>query len=637
MGSTGLAVASDDAFSLEQISGYQLGDKIGEGGMATVYKGLQLSLKRPVAIKVLLTSLGENPFLREHFDQESLIIARLNNPHIIHVIDRGITQNGMPYFVMEYIEGTDLQVAIRAGDLDYNRKLDLIIQVCKALSYAHRNGVVHRDIKPSNVLIDRDGNARVLDFGIAQLFEETSHDKTKTRPALIMGTLPYMSPEQRNAIDKITSQSDLYSLGALIYELFTGCKPLGSFRRPSEINAKVPLPLEGVIMSCLEPDPTNRPSSADEIKDILLKLLRGAHLDSDQKTRASQGISSVKEKFALLDVIKEDKYGAVYLYEDKRDHDLLVIKKKPKTNSGLTEAKLLTTFKHKNIVNILGASKDSLSFIIVMEYLSGGNLKDRLIQPLPLGEVLYMVREICDGLAYAHKNQIIHGNLRPSNILFTESGQIKIADFGLDEHYVYNEKSNNWYRNNSETKSPYTDIYSMGVVFYQMLTGVLPEWKRNKLVSNKYFKGLEEDIQKLVIRMLGYGKDDFDIGLEDIMTSLDGFMETYDTTVVQKVFPEVGGSEVKSGDRESSKGFNLLRIIFLFFITNIIFAAAFAGYLVFTGELQIDMDSFQDYWEKAKDLWRNPQDFWGKAQIFLERVQAAGKQFMEYLHRRLNL
>ena len=156
--------------AVESFPGYKLIKKIGEGGTAVVYKGVQASLNRPVAIKVLSKKIENHPFLLERFNHESLIIARLNHPHVIHVIDRGTTPNGLPYFIMEYVDGVDLQAAIRVGRLDFNRKLDLVIQVCKAPSYAHRNGVIHRDIKPSNVLIDGDGNARVADFGIAQLF-----------------------------------------------------------------------------------------------------------------------------------------------------------------------------------------------------------------------------------------------------------------------------------------------------------------------------------------------------------------------------------------------------------------------------------------------------------------------------------
>ncbi|MEI6127769.1 MAG: serine/threonine-protein kinase, partial [Pseudomonadota bacterium] len=277
--------------------------KIGEEGMATVYKGLQISLNRPVAVKVLSKNVAARAGILERFKKESLIIARLNNPYIIHVIDRGITPEGMPYFVMEYIEGTDLARAIQGGSLDFNRKLELMVQICKAVAYAHKNGVIHRDIKPGNVLIDADGNARMLDFGIAQFYDEDEGDAGHTRPGVIMGTLPYMSPEQMASADNVTMLSDLYSLGVLMYELFTGVKPVGRFKLPGEIDRTIPRPLEEIIMTCMDQEPINRPASGDDIKDRLLKLLQGAHLATAQRERATQGITTnIENKFALLDV-----------------------------------------------------------------------------------------------------------------------------------------------------------------------------------------------------------------------------------------------------------------------------------------------------------------------------------------------
>jgi len=453
---------------MEQIPGYRLIDRIGEGGMATVYKGLQLSLNRPVAIKILQKKLADHSTVLERFKRESLIIARLNNPNIIHVIDRGITEEGMPYFVMEYVEGIDLEYAMKAGDLDFNRKVDLVIQICKALSYAHKNGVIHRDIKPSNVLIDGEGNVQVLDFGIAQFYKNENKDFQRTLVGSIMGTPDYMSPEQQYSADKVTNLSDLYSLGVITYELFTGARPIGRFKLPCEIDSNIPEPLQDIIISCLEPDPADRPASADDIKDRLLKLLRGAHLKIDQKNRASQGIYDIKEKFALLDVIKEEHHGAVYLYEDRAHKNLMVIKKRPHKTSGFMEAKLLSSLRHKNIANILGTSKNDKAFIVVMEYLSGGSLKDRLVQSYKMDKFLILGRQICEGLSFAHRNKVIHGDLRPSNILFTNAGLAKITDFGLGEHYVPPLGKVNWYNPTGEPKSVKCDILAAGVIFYQI-------------------------------------------------------------------------------------------------------------------------------------------------------------------------
>ncbi len=512
---------------MQNISGYEVIEKIGEGGMGSVYRGRQVSLDRLVAIKVLSEKLTHCDDVLERFNRESRIIAHLNHPNIIHVIDRGITPEGKPYFVMEHVEGTDLAREIKAGSLKTSQKLDLIIQLCKALSYAHKNGVIHRDIKPDNVLIDANGNARVLDFGIAKLSDNGGRHNQHTQTDVVMGTLEYMSPEQQAATHSVTTASDLYSLGALMYELFTGVKPLGRFRPPSKIDPTIAPPLEEVILRCLEPNPEDRFASADEIKNCLLQVLQGAHLPSSQKQRAKVGLSEIEDKFALLDVIKEDGYGSVYLYQDKVDHRLLVIKKRINSCAGLGEAKVLTNLKHKNVINILGASGDERLFIIVMEYVSGGCLKDRLIRPVPWVDALRMAREICSGLSFTHRNRIVHGNLRPSNILLTESGEIKITDFGLDEHYASGEGGSNWYNPDGQPSSIRTDIFGAGAIFYQMLTGLPPMWKDDQIVAHDDFKRLPIELRETITRMLSRGQEAQYASFDQVIVEIDGILAVY--------------------------------------------------------------------------------------------------------------
>jgi len=583
---------------MEQISGYKLINKIGEGGMAIVYRGLQVSLDRPVAIKILQKKLADQPTVLERFNRESFIIARLHNPNIIHIIDRGITSDGMPYFVMEYVEGTDLDHAIKAGNLDFSRKVDLVIQICKALSYAHKNGVIHRDIKPSNVLIDREGNVHVLDFGIAQFYENEDIDSRHTRVGTIMGTPDFMSPEQRTSASEVTALSDLYSLGVVMYELFTGARPIGRFALPSEIVPDIPQPIQDLIMSCLETDPADRPDSADEIKDQLLKLLRGAHLKADQKDRASQDISNIREKFALLDVIKEASQGSVYLYEDRSNNKLMVIKKRPRKSSGYEAAKRLTSLRHGNLADILGTSKNKNAFIVVMEYLSGGSLKDRLVQPYGMDEFLTLAKQICEGLAFAHSNNVIHGNLRPSNILFTNTGVVKITDFGLDEHYAPPEGTINWYNPAFEPKSIRADILAAGVIFYQMLTGSEPEWGDNSLSLSPTFDSAPIELQAMLIRMFSTDNKKRYTSFNEIIPEIVDIHVSDDTKaedpdVDLTVLEEDEEPESPSPEPVRPSVLRLLQVIFL--IMFLIFTALV--YLTYTGAIY-------DYIAVLTDLWK---------------------------------
>jgi len=506
------------------LGNYEIQDKIGQGGMCTVYRGRQLSLDRLVAIKILNEKLTDVEDVLARFNRESLIIARLNHPNVIHVIDRGVTDDGMPYFVMEYVEGIDLAQAIKENLLDANRKLDLAIQVCRALSYAHKNGVIHRDVKPGNILIDHEGNVRVLDFGIAKFYDEGAASRPLTRADLVMGTLAYMSPEQQDGLDHVTQASDLYSLGVILYEMFTGEKPAGHFRPPSHFSPEVSPELEQVILKCLEPDPARRFSSADEIKDRLLTLLQGAHLQTAQRERARRVFANVQDKFALLDVIEENAHGAVYLYQDRLEHRLLVIKKIEGSAAGLSEARLLTALKHQHIVDILGASGDQHRFITVMEYLSGGSLKDRLLQPIPWGAALRTARGICDALLFAHNNRIVHGNLRPSNVLFTDRDVPKVTDFGFDEREPVAGERSDRYNLWGETKSPAADVFAAGTILHQMLTGALPDWEGFTLKPEAYLRHLPERLRELVRRMLAHDPRERPVGFAPVLAEIDALL-----------------------------------------------------------------------------------------------------------------
>jgi len=590
-----ILVPGQNTETMRKLSGYEIIEKIGKGGMGTVFRGRQVSLDRPVAIKVLSKKLTDCPEVLDRFRRESQIIARLNHPNIIHVIDRGVTPVGMPYFVMDYVEGTDLAQKIKADGLSVNRKLELSIQVCKALSYAHKNGVIHRDIKPANVLIDNDGNALVLDFGIAKISGNGGSSTSETQPEVVMGTIEYMSPEQRSASRSVTAASDLYSLGAMMYELFTGVKPIGRLRLPTDIDPTIPKTLEEIILRCLELNPEDRFDSADEVKDGLLQVLQGAHLPNAQKERAKTGLPGSENKFALLDVIKEDDFGGVYLYQDKVDQRLLVIKKRTKTDAGLGEAKILTNLKHENIVNILGASGDKRLFIIVMEYLSGGSLKDRLVRPHPWVDALKIARQVASGLSFAHRNRIVHGNLRPSNILLTETGEVRIADFGLDEHYG-SEDGKNWYNLCSEAKSPGADIFASGVIFYQMLTGQPPVWKDQSLVPHNCFNLLPVTLQKTVARMISCETESRYKSFDEVIVEIDGLLAAYEERK-KRIKARQDQRNAATPAPMAHQGQTGWRLVQTLLVLGLLFVTAFV-YLQHAGQIGVYADAIPAVWDR---------------------------------------
>ena len=430
------------------------------------------------------------------------------------------------------MRGLNLADAIHTNCYDFNEKVDIIVQLCKGVAYAHKLDVIHRDLKPANVIIDQEGFARLLDFGIASFFEkepDTSSDDAR----LILGTEAYMAPEQHDGVIHTTKQSDIYSLGIVMFELFTGCLPGASPRAELAADSNMPQALSDIILRCIERNPQNRPSSVEDVKTQLLLAMQGQHIAEEQASRAGEGMASVASKFGLLDVMRENKFGAVYLYEDKISHSLLVIKKQSQSSKGYKEAKLLCSLKNPSLVNILGASKNEKAFIVVMEYVSGGSLQDRLIQPLAFQTFLSIAIQMAKGVSFAHKNRICHGNLRPSNVLLTSDLQVKLSDFGLDEHYRVKSEDRNWYRDDRGARDELGDVFSMGAIFYHCLSGMPPTFKDGQLTRSKYFLALPEELRVLVERMLDGNPDRRPQSAEAVVSELLPFLEEEKTVVKQ--------------------------------------------------------------------------------------------------------
>ena len=199
---------------------YRLDEKIGSGGMSSVYRAFDPTLERWVAIKLMHRDISHDPDQLERFRREARAVARLNHPHIVTVIDAG-EDDGAPYIVFEYVEGETLKERIRRlGRLPVSEAVAYAIEIGRALECAHANKLVHRDVKPQNVLIDPDGRAKVTDFGIALSLESDGLTKT----GRVLGTTDYVSPEQAMGKD-VDARSDIYSLGILLYEMLTGHPP----------------------------------------------------------------------------------------------------------------------------------------------------------------------------------------------------------------------------------------------------------------------------------------------------------------------------------------------------------------------------------------------------------------------------
>ncbi len=262
---------------------YQVQDKIGTGGMATVFRGHDEVLGRTVAIKTMLPQYATDPSFAARFKQEAQAAAALQSPYIVSVYDWGKDADTY-YIVMEYLRGTDLKSGIRKhGALDCKKVAQIGSQIAQALSVAHKHDIIHRDIKPQNIMVQPDGNIKVMDFGIARA--KNSHLTTDNS---VLGTAHYVSPEQTQG-KELGPTTDLYSLGIVMYEASTGQVPFQGDdaitvalkqvnerpKPPSQLNPAVDPSLESIILKCMQKDPAARFQTADELYRTLRDYLAG--------------------------------------------------------------------------------------------------------------------------------------------------------------------------------------------------------------------------------------------------------------------------------------------------------------------------------------------------------------------------
>ena len=241
-----------------KIGAYEVLGIIGKGGMATVYKAIQPSLHRIVAIKVLPQKYLEDPVFVERFNREAQAVAMMNHPNIVQIIDKD-RDGDLMYFVMEYVQGTSLQTLESRRRLTLGEALHVAKEVGKGLQCAHRNGIVHRDLNPRNILLSEDlATVKIADFGISRVEALSRESGTLTTAQTSLGTLYYYAPEQAENPAKVDHRADIYSLGVVCYEMLTGKVPVGKFSLPSQLNESLPPDIDSIVLKCLSFDPGQR-------------------------------------------------------------------------------------------------------------------------------------------------------------------------------------------------------------------------------------------------------------------------------------------------------------------------------------------------------------------------------------------
>jgi serine/threonine-protein kinase len=262
----------------KQIGPYIIQEKLGEGGMGVVYKGIHKDIEQTVAIKVLYPQYAKDENFRERFKREAKVQAKLHHPNVVNILNYLEDEDGNMYIVMEYVGGGSLEDKMRTGKISLSDSVSVIIQVLNALSYMHSNGIIHRDIKPSNIMF-ADSIVKVSDFGIAKPMS----DKGLTKTGAIVGTVWYMAPEIIKG-EAPTPASDLYAVGVILYQLLTGRTPFYGKtdfevmkshlekepQPPETLNPNLPPGTWDLVKKALAKSPRERFSSADEFKQALI-------------------------------------------------------------------------------------------------------------------------------------------------------------------------------------------------------------------------------------------------------------------------------------------------------------------------------------------------------------------------------
>ena len=295
----------------KQIGPYEILGPLGKGGMGAVYKAMQPSLNRIVAIKVLPPDFAKDPDAVTRFHREAQTVAMLSHPNIVQIIDKGEDQ-GILYFAMEYVEGTSLDVVLRQRRLSLQEVVQIVKQIGRGLGAAHRAGVVHRDLNPRNILVSPTLSVvKLADFGISRVESVTRTLGTIATRDMTLGSMHYLAPEQAVDASAVDHRADIYSLGVVFYEALTGRMPLGKFSLPSELNKDLPSEIDPVVLKCLATEPENRYATVGQLLEDIDKL-------------------EEMMRFQLLDELKGLKRGTSMLFKKgstsfQRNRGLLVL------------------------------------------------------------------------------------------------------------------------------------------------------------------------------------------------------------------------------------------------------------------------------------------------------------------------
>ena len=545
-----------DSLIGRQIVNYRIDRLLGRGGMARVYYGWDVALERPVAVKVIDARYQDIPAYAERFVQEARAVATWRHENIVRIYYAG-QEEGLYYFAMEYVDGLDLgellaQCAADQELVDHQDVLFVGRAVASALDYAHAQGVVHRDVKPTNIMISAEGRVVLTDFGLALDVERGSLGE-------VFGSARYIAPEQARSSASAVPQSDLYSLGVILYHMLTGTVPFDDPSPtsvalqhctlppppPRTVNPDLSEEVEVVLLRALNKVPEERYPSGAALMDALEAALTGdvsaqrlqeqgvadssaslsrmsSLVASSSEARRADGAPArtpltrdkvVPEAGWLQDPstllgLQFDEYrleallghggmAKVYRALDVnlgRQAAIKIIDTPFRTDQAYVErfrleAQAIARLEHPNVVRLYRYGQANGLLYMAMQYVDGVDLGTVLAdyaedgKRIDVAQASRIVREVCQALDYAHQQGVIHRDVKPTNIMLDKQGNAVLADFGLallteygtqgqilgSPSHVAPEQAVS-----SANVVPQSDLYAVGVILYEMVTGRVP-------------------------------------------------------------------------------------------------------------------------------------------------------------------
>ena len=483
----------------QRIGRYELLTRIGKGGMGVVYRARDTQLERLVALKMIVTELADEEETRQRFIREARSAADLNHPNIIKIYDFR-EEGGRAYIVMELLTGHSLSDLLRESEpLPFFRTMTIMRGVAAGLAFAHSRGIVHRDLKPGNLFLCEDGSIKILDFGLARIASSNL-----TRSGLVFGTPDYMSPEQVRG-QVVDHRSDIFSFGGVFYHLIAGHAPFAAGSLPlimRKVLEEDPAPLAQtsptvarILAKALQKDRTARYQTTEQLCADLDRVEESEERDATvliQRAPPRSGFPQIG-RYRIVEQIGRGGMGVVYRAHDPvldRDVAIKCILGDFSSDASAAEqfereARAAARLQHANIITIYELGMSEGSPYIVMEFLTGVDVAAamRSSRSSPLAAKLDIVLQLCAGLSFAHKQGVVHCDIKPSNVRILEDGTVKLIDFGIAKisrsaptfgDLAGSVACMSPERLDGGGVDSRSDVFSVGVLMYELFGGQVP-------------------------------------------------------------------------------------------------------------------------------------------------------------------